>query len=64
MITVALVLGTNMVREVVGDLAVTDEQEVIVARQCARDLIEECPHVFVAMPFASRVHFGGRPLFQ
>jgi len=60
MMTVALVLGTHVIREVVDDLAVTDEQQVIIARQCARDLIEERPHVFVAMTFASGVHFGRR----
>jgi hypothetical protein len=59
MMTVALVLGTHVVREVVDDFAVTDEQQVVIARQCARDLVEERPHVFVAMTFAGRVPFGG-----
>jgi len=60
MMNVALVLGTHVVREVVDDLAVTDEQQVVIGRQCARDLVEECPHVFVPTTLAGRVLFGGR----
>ena len=58
--TVALILGTHVVREMVDDLAVTDEQQVVIGRQCARNLVEEGPHVFVAMTFAGGMLFGGR----
>ena len=56
----ALVLGTHVVREVVDALAVTDEQQVVISRHCARDLVEEHPHVLVTMTFAGRVLLGGR----
>jgi hypothetical protein len=58
LMSVALVLGTHVVREMIDDLAVTDEQEVIIARHHARDLVEEGPHVFTAMTFGGRVWFG------
>jgi hypothetical protein len=58
LMSMALVLGTKVVREMIDDLAVTDEQEVIIARHDARDLVEEGPHVFSAMTFAGRVWFG------
>ena len=59
----ALVLGTHVVREVVDDLAVTDEQQVVVSRNCARDLVEEHSHVLVAMTFAAGCFWvGGRPV--
>ena len=60
MMTVALILGTHVVREVVDNLAVTDEQQVFIGRQCAGNLVEERPHVFIAMTFAGRMLFGGR----
>src|SRR5256885_16504475 len=40
MMSVALVLGTHLVREVVDHLAVTDEQQVVIGRQRARNLVE------------------------
>ena len=58
--TVALILGTHVVREMVDNLAVTDEQQVVIGRQCARNLVEERPHVFVAMTLAGGVLFGRR----
>jgi hypothetical protein len=60
MMTVTLVLGTHVVREVADDFAVTDEQHVVTARHRARNLLEERSHVFVPMTFAGRVLFGGR----
>lgn len=60
MMAVALVLGTQVVREMVDDLAVTHQQQIVIARHCARNLVGERPHVLVAMTFAGRVLFRGR----
>jgi len=63
MMTVALVLGTHVVREVVDDLAVTHEQQVVIGRQCARHLVEERPHVLVATTFSmARTPLRAAPL--
>ncbi len=62
-LTVARVQGPDVVGEVIDDLAVADEQQVIPACQCTRHLVEERPHVLVAMPFAGRMWLGGgRPV--
>jgi hypothetical protein len=50
----ALVIGTDLLREVLDDLAVTDQQQVIVVWQHVGDLGEEGPHVLVAMALAGR----------
>ncbi len=55
---VVLVVGADAVREVLDNLAVADQQQVV-DRQRVGDLIEEGPHVFVAMAFVALTLLGG-----
>jgi hypothetical protein len=48
-----------VVREVLDHLAVPYQQQVVVDRHRVGDLIEERPHVFIAMALAARVILGG-----
>jgi len=52
------VVGPDVIREVLDDLAVPDREQVVLDRQHAGDVIEKGPHVFVAMAFAARVLLG------
>jgi hypothetical protein len=54
-----VVVSADVVREVLDDLAVTYQQQVVFDRQHFGDLIEEGPHVFIAMAFAARWAPGG-----
>jgi hypothetical protein len=52
------VVGPDVVRETLDDLAVPDQVQVVVDRQHAGDVIDKGSHVFVAMAFAARVLLG------
>ena len=56
---VAVVIRADLLGEVLNHLAITYQQEIIVDRHRLGDLIEEGPHVFIAMAFAARVLLGG-----
>jgi len=55
---VAGVVRADVVREVLDHLAVPYKQQVVVDRHRVGDLIEEGPHVFIAMALAARVLLG------
>ena len=55
---VVSVVGAEVVREVLDDLAVSYQQQVVVDRHGVGNLIEEGPHVFIAMTFAALVPLG------
>jgi hypothetical protein len=54
---VAGVVGTNVVREVLDHFAVPYQQQVVLDRHSVSDVIEEAPHVFIAMALAAML-FG------
>jgi len=58
---VAVVIGADLLGEVLDHLAVTYQQQIIVDRQRLGDLDEEGPHVLVAVALAGRVLLGGLP---
>ena len=59
----ALVIGADLLGEMLDHLAVTDQQQVVVGRQHMGDLGEERAHVLVAMALAGRwLSVGGRPV--
>jgi hypothetical protein len=58
---VALVIGADLLGEVLDHLAVADQQQVVVGRQHMGDLSEERAHVLVAMTLAGGVALGGWP---
>ena len=53
------IVAANVLREVLDHLAVPYQQQVVVDRHRVGDLIEERPHVFIAMALAARVILGG-----
>jgi hypothetical protein len=60
---VAAVVGSHLIGEVLHDLAVPDQQEIVVHGQHPGDRGEERPHVLVAMALAGRMVLGrGRPV--
>jgi hypothetical protein len=56
---VSVVLGADLVREVLDDLAVPYQQQVVVDRQRSGDLIEEDSHMLIAVAFAARMLLSG-----
>jgi len=58
--TVFRVIGSDLVGEVPDDLAVADQQQVVVEREDVDDPIEEGPHMFVAPAVALPVMLCGR----
>ena len=60
MAAVVGVVGTNLVREVLDHLAVPNQQQVVLNRHHVGDVIEEAPHVFIAMALTARVVLGRR----
>jgi len=53
----ALVIGADLLREVLDDLAVTDQQQVVVGRQHVGDLGEEAPRQIGRGEELALVHF-------
>ena len=58
--TVFRVIGSDLVGEVPDDLAVADQQQIVVEREGVDDPIEEGPHMFVAPAVALPVMLRGR----
>ena len=58
--TVFRVIGSDLVGEVPDDLAVTDQQQVVVEREGVDDPIEEGPHMFGAPAVAWPLMLRGR----
>jgi hypothetical protein len=52
------VVGADVVREVLDDLAVPYQEQVGVDRRTPGEVIEKGTHVFVAFAFAARVLLG------
>jgi len=56
-VAVVGIVPANVVREVLDYLAVPYQQQVVVDRHRVGDVIEEVPHVFIAMALAAML-FG------
>jgi hypothetical protein len=58
--TVFRVIGSDLVGEVRDDLAVPDQEQVVVEREGVDDPVEEGPHIFVAPAVALPLMLRGR----